>query len=216
MSNSDSFIEEVSEELRKDRLFGFFRRYGWIVALGVVAIVGGAAWNEWRKAQETAEAQALGDTLLAAFEAENGEARAEVLAGLEVEGAAAGLKGLVVASDPFTADAEAALDELSKVEANAELDDRYRHLATLKRVLLAGATLSPAERIEALTPLTAPGAPYRLLAEEQIALAEIDAGDTDSAIARLRALAEDGTASSGLRRRAGQLIIALGGDLDAS
>ena len=36
MSESDSFIQEVTEEVRRERLFRYLRRYGWI---GVVAVV---------------------------------------------------------------------------------------------------------------------------------------------------------------------------------
>ena len=56
MSDTDSFIDEVTEEVRRDRLFGLMKRYGWIAALAVLLIVGGAAWNEWRKAQDRAAA----------------------------------------------------------------------------------------------------------------------------------------------------------------
>ena len=45
MSNPDSFIREVTEEVRRDRLYGYVRRYGWIAALLVLLVVGGAAWN---------------------------------------------------------------------------------------------------------------------------------------------------------------------------
>lgn len=53
-----------------------------------------------------------------------------------------------------------------------------------------------------LAGIAAPGAPYRLLAEEQIAVAQVEAGDVDAAIEGLRAIAEDGAASQGLRQRA--------------
>ena len=33
MSNPDSFIDEVTEEVRRDRLFAVFRKYGWIGVL---------------------------------------------------------------------------------------------------------------------------------------------------------------------------------------
>ena len=56
MSETDSFIEEVTEEVRRDRLFALFRRYGWIVLVLIVLVVGGAAWNEYRKAQDRAAA----------------------------------------------------------------------------------------------------------------------------------------------------------------
>ena len=79
MANEDSFINEVTEEVRRDRLFSLFRRYGWIAALVVVLIVGGAAWNEWRRAQARAEAEARGDAVLAALDADAAEARAEAI-----------------------------------------------------------------------------------------------------------------------------------------
>ena len=33
LSNHDSFIDEVTEEVRRDRLFAAFRKYGWIGVL---------------------------------------------------------------------------------------------------------------------------------------------------------------------------------------
>ncbi len=66
MSDTDSFIDEVTEEVRRDRLFALMRRYGWIAVLLVVLIVGAAAWNEYRKGQARASAEALGDALLSA------------------------------------------------------------------------------------------------------------------------------------------------------
>ena len=49
MSTPDSFIEEVTEEVRRDRLFRLFRKYGWIGIVLVVAVVAGTGFNEWRK-----------------------------------------------------------------------------------------------------------------------------------------------------------------------
>ena len=37
MSGTDSFIEEVSEEVRRDKLFAKMRKYGWIAVLLVLA-----------------------------------------------------------------------------------------------------------------------------------------------------------------------------------
>ena len=60
-----------------------------------------------------------------------------------------------------------------------------------------------------------PGKPLRLLAEEQLALLDVEAGNTDDAIARLQRIIEDSETTAGLRQRASQLIVALGGELDA-
>ena len=65
MSDSDSFIDEVTEEVRRDRLFLLLRRWGWIGALLIVVVVGGAAWNEYRKAQEMARAHPQGPVFVA-------------------------------------------------------------------------------------------------------------------------------------------------------
>ena len=47
MSETDSFIEEVSEEVRKDRLFAIMRKYGWIALLAVLLMVSGTAYREY-------------------------------------------------------------------------------------------------------------------------------------------------------------------------
>jgi len=49
MSDTDSFIDEVNEEVRRDRFYFMLKRYGWIAVLAVILLVGGAAWNEYQK-----------------------------------------------------------------------------------------------------------------------------------------------------------------------
>jgi len=41
LSNPDSFIDEVTEEVRRDRLFRLFRKYGWIGVVIILGLVGG-------------------------------------------------------------------------------------------------------------------------------------------------------------------------------
>ena len=38
MSDTDSFIDEVSEEVRRDKLFGYIRKYGWIAITSVLLL----------------------------------------------------------------------------------------------------------------------------------------------------------------------------------
>ena len=99
VSNTDSFIDEVTEEVRRDRLFGVMRRYGWIAVLAILMLVGGAAWNEWRKAQDRAAAQALGDAVLSALAIQDRGARAAALDAIAAPGAqaAAGIALLAAA-----------------------------------------------------------------------------------------------------------------------
>ncbi|TCP42391.1 tetratricopeptide repeat protein [Rhodovulum marinum] len=212
MSNPDSFIEEVTEEVRRDRLFAWMRRYGWIAVLAVLVLVGGASWREWRIAREEAAAQALGDGILAALEAPDAAARVGALEALPVEGEARALVTLLAAGETGEgAGAAEAAAALRAMADDASLPLHYTQLAALKLVMIEGRDADPAARLETLAPLAEPGRPYRPLALEQMALAQIDAGNTEAALGHLVALVEDAGSSAGLRQRASQLIVALGG-----
>ncbi len=210
MDHTDSFIDEVTEEVRRDRLFAAFRKYGWIGVVAILGLVGGSAYVEWEKTQRQARAEAFGDGILSALETEN---PAEALAALPVSGPQGGmLKLLTAAQAAEDGKAEVALADLRAVAGDATLPDSLRQLARLKAVLVAGAAMGAEERTAELAALSAPGAPFRLMAMEQQALAALEAGDRDGAIAKAREImAEDGV-TSGLQQRATELIVALGGD----
>jgi hypothetical protein len=221
VSTPDSFIEEVTEEVRRDRLYGWLRRYGWIAVLLVLLAVGGAAFNEWRKAQAQAAAQTFGDAVLAALDAGDPAARAAALSAVD-PGTAGGDAGrravlaLLRASEAQRAgDTAAALEIYAGMEAQADLPSSYRQMAALKRVMLGGSGIPAAERETTLAGLSAPDQPFRPLALEQIALLRIEAGERDAALEILRDLLDEPEATQGLRARAQQLIVALDGTPEA-
>lgn len=214
MANEDSFINEVSEEVRRDRLFRLMRRYGWIAILAVVVLVGGAAWNEWRKATAKAEAEALGDAILAAINLETDAEQVAALSAIDADGPSAALLAMITAGQG--SDPAAAIDRLEAVARDSEVNPIYRDLAALKAIVLSAPDTAPADRLTRLEPLTAPGAPYRPLALEQTAYAHIEAGDTEAALSVLSDILGDSETTEGLRRRASQLIVALGGVLGAT
>ncbi len=216
MSNPDSFIDEVTEELRRDRVAGFMRRYGWLIALAVVLLVGGAAWNEWRKASATASAQAFGDTVLAALDQDDPADRVNALDQISTTGAQSGILNLMRAAELFETDRDGALAALQAAGQDTALPDAYRQLANLKYVIAAGADRPIAERREMLDRLAQPGQPFRPLALEQTALLELEAGNRDAAFAILSDLLTQSDVSDTLRRRVMQLNVALGGTPDAN
>lgn len=212
MSETDSFIEEVSEEVRRDRLYGAIRRYGWIAVVGVVAIVGGASWNEYNKAQDRAAAEALGDGIMAAMEADEPGARADALSAIAAEGNAAVVLKLQQAAELEASDRVAdAVTILDGIAADGAVAAIYRDIAGFKSILLQGSALDAASRRIALESLITGAPALRILAEEQLALLEIETGETGAALERLERIAADADASAGLRRRVSQLIVALGG-----
>jgi hypothetical protein len=213
VSNNESFIDEVTEEVRKDRLYGYARRYGWIAVVLVLGIVGGTAWREWTNAEARATAEAFGDGILDALDLGAPADRAAALAAIPASGEQAAVLGLMRASDPAS-DRAAALAALDEVAAIPGLRPKYRDLAILRRAIL-GRETPVADRRAALDGIAAPGAPYRTLAQEQLALLLAEEGRTAEAIDAFLALRQDQEATQGLRARADQMIVALGGEVPA-
>ena len=63
MSLNDSFIKEVSEEVRRDKFFIYLKKYAWIGILLVLIIVFAVSFNEWNKNKEKINNQLNGDEL---------------------------------------------------------------------------------------------------------------------------------------------------------
>lgn len=218
MSNTDSFIDEVNEDLKRERMMAALRRYGWIVALVLAAVIGGVVWNEWNKARSDASAQAFGDAVFAALNADDADSRRAALAALnDGEGGARatgrdGILRLLEAGQALeTGDRAAALTALAEVAANAQLPDSYRQLATLKQVIIAGAEMEIDARRTLLQPLAAAGQPFRPLALEQLALLQVESGETEAALASMQALLNEADVTAGMRERVEQMILILGG-----
>ncbi|MCO6362046.1 tetratricopeptide repeat protein [Paracoccus sp. 08] len=204
-NQSDTFIDEVTEELRRDRLYGAMRRYGWIVVLVIVAVVGFTAWREYSAAQDRAAAQAWGDAILAA-EAENDPA---AILAVDPRGSAGrqALTGLLAAGAQTDPDARA---QALQGVADAQPDSVLGELAQLKLVMAQGAEMDAAERDAILTRLSRAGAPFELLALEQKAVALIGAGRPEDAITLIRQIQDKDGLTEALRRRLSEMMIALG------
>lgn len=218
MSNTDSFIEEVTEELRRDQMVKMLRRYGWVVALIVLLIIGVVAWSEYNKAQERAAAQAVGDGLLSVLAREDAGAR---VAGFDDVSAgtpqARAVVAFLKASDQAEAgEAAAAGETLQALVGDTALPLIYRQIAQFKALGLTAQTADADARRSGYQQLAQPGSPLRLLAEEQLALIDVETGDADAAIKKLQSIVEDAESTADLQQRALQVIVALGGEPDLS
>ena len=215
MSDTDSFIDEVTEEVRRDRLYGYLKRYGWIAGLVIALIVGGAAYSEYRTAQTVAQAEALGDAMLAGLSIDDNPGRAAALAAIEADSpqGAAVLAFMTAGVQTEAGEIPVAVETLNGIAANADIPLIYRQVASFKALTLQTETLDADTRRAEFESLAVPGVPLRVIAEEQLALIDIETGNTDAAIERFRMIMEDADATAGLQRRALQAIVALGGAL---
>ena len=216
MSNQDSFLNEVTEEVRKDRLYKLFRKYGWIAAVLIVAIVAGTSWFEWQKAQAAAEAEATGDAILTALSDDDAGALSQTLASLDTGDNAARsavLAFLKADADLDGGDRDGALAGLLAIADSPDTPNAYKDLATVKWALTGAGSLDIDERVSRLNSIAVGTSAFRLLAMEQIAIAEIERGNADVALGTLNDIANDAGVSQDLLVRAQRLIVALGGDL---
>lgn len=219
MSNSELFIEEVTSEVRRDRLYALFRRYAWVGVLAVVLIVGAAAFREWMIARDRSAAEEFGDAILAAYALESETARIDALRGIQAEssGDARALVRMLAADEALQAGrTEEAAALLDSTLADAEASDLYRDLASFKSVVLRSGSLPPEETIRLLEPIALPGRPFRVLAQERMALALLDAGRATEAEAMFLSLLNDAESPIGLRQRVAQLLPAIGSEFSSS
>jgi hypothetical protein len=205
MSDTDSFIDEVTEEVRRDRLFSFFRRYGWIPAVVILILVGSTAYNEWNKSAAEEVAQSRGDALLSALDLEDeAEGNAAITAIATTD------SGNVLAS--FLAagrDQSQAADLLSGIAENTDQPDYIRDLARLKLAATPNA-VSQDEAVLILLDLSVPGGLYRNVATEMLIAVELERGNLGVALALLQSHIQDAEASQAQVQRMGELLVALG------
>ena len=207
MSESDSFIQEVQEEVRQDRMFALWKKWGPFVIAGVVLIVGAAAAWSWIQAREKAAAEALGDRFLAAGESDVAAQEALVA---EAGPEAAVLARLALAAAQAEAgETEAARALFTEIAEDASLTREYSDLARLQAIRLQ-AESAPAEALTALGFLTGSEGPYRLLAVELAAVLKLNTGDVDGARTDLTAIMVDPGATEALRTRVVALMATIG------
>jgi len=212
VSHTDSFIEEVTEEVRQDRMFGLWKRYGPYVLAGVFVIVAGAAAWQWRVTEQRAAAREAGGALNAAAQVEDAAARAEAFAAAEPELGDAVLlaKFGEAAAAADAGDAARAQSIYAAVAADGSRPKRWTELAKLKSAALSLDAGDTDAALAALAPLAAEGEPYRLLAIELQGVAHVVSGDLQAARAAFETVLNDPGATATLQGRAAEFLRSIG------
>ena len=207
MSETDSFIAEVTEDVRRDRLFGLFRRFGWIPVALIVIIVSGTAYNEWSKSKADKLAQVRGDALLAAMDTVDEVARASALN----EIASQGSENIVAQMLAAGGKDENSINFLNAVIINTDQPEYIRDLAKLKLTMIPGAQTKE-QKLKTLDILSQPGGIYRNAAVEILVAFELELGNPNKAIEFLKSHIQDAEASRAQVQRMAELLVALGSE----
>src|SRR5207237_841481 len=150
------FLREVDEELRRDQINSFVRRWGWLIAGAFALVMAGiGGWIWWQGHQQAAVAKE-GETLTAALdslEAGNRNAAAPKLAELQhsaVPGYRAAALFALANSQTSAGNAPAAIATLRGIAANQEFDEAYRQAALIRQTQLEFDSLPPQQVVERL------------------------------------------------------------------
>lgn len=212
---SDIF-REVAEDLRRDQLMSFWKRYGTAVVTGAVLIVAGTGayvgWKHWRASQMEERTLVLSRALDLARPAEgqtlDPKAAADALAKAATElGAGHAVLARLYEAGLRSRDGQydQAVALYDQVAGSGEVDPVLRDLAQLLSVQLQvdkGDITALRGRLE---PLMASGNVWRASATELAAVLAIRAGDTAQAGTLFRSLADDAQTPQGIRARATEL-----------
>ena len=212
MSNNESFIQEVSEEVRRDRLYRILKKWGWIGIAVIVALVGGASFNEWNKDSKMNSARNLGDRVLSAVSNKDPIELKEIeTSNISQDIFIKNLLSAILLSDNKLDASKKALEEIRDLPG---ITKTYRELNAFKLglLLLKEDNLTSDERFGVFEELVEPGSPFRLLAKEQQALILIEQGKLELAIKALTEISVDSETTASLKRRVTQLRISLGSD----
>ncbi|MEZ6023311.1 MAG: tetratricopeptide repeat protein [Hyphomonadaceae bacterium] len=214
-NETDSFVQEVDEGLRQDRVLAFFKQYGiWIgVAVGVL-LLGLGAWQGWQAyrtntarahAEEYAQAQELAqegnlDEAMTAFERLEGE-------GPGVYRAMATMERAAVLQQQ--GDLEGALAAFDEAAERAD-DPILRDTARLRAAYIAAETQDfPALRTR-LEPLTESDSRLSYLARELLAVEAWEAGEMDLARSTFENLQLAFDAPQAVQQRAARALAVIG------
>ena len=211
-------MREVDENLRRDRMRDFAKRYGgWLVALVVLFIAASGGWIYW-KHRQVQQSEAEVEQLSQVYSnLGTGDLRGPAQ---QIDKIAANGDGAVRASALFTRaavaleqkDVKLATAKFREIASDESLPQPYRDLALIRQTALEFDSLKPDEVIARMQPLAKPGSPWFGSAGEMTGAALIKQGKRQEAGRLFATLGRDRNIPETLRARAVQIASSLGVD----
>ncbi|MGI8705352.1 MAG: tetratricopeptide repeat protein [Sphingomicrobium sp.] len=215
-------MREVDENLRRDRMQDFGKKYGALLIAALVLLLGAiGGWLYWQNRQQE-QAAAQSEELMSIYtdigagKTEQAVKRLQPLetSDNEVVRALALLTGAAVAVD--SNDRAAALSNYRALAGDGDLPESYQNLGLIRATALEFDTIKPEEVVARLEPLTKPGNPWFGSAGELTAMAYLKQGQSDRAGRLFAAMAADPQVPETIRSRSVQIAGTLGVDASAA
>lgn len=208
MSETDSFIQEVTEEVRQDRMFALWKKWGVYIIGGIVLVVGGAAYWSWQQDQARQEAEARGALLL---NTDTEKVEDAIALPDKFEGPAKLVAELTAASalEESGKTAEAATI-YAEIAGRTGIAAEYADLAALQAARLEAEGFDAGAALDRIADGTGP---YRLVGKEMRAARAASAGQMEAAHKELNEILADPGVTPSMQQRAVALLLATGGEV---
>ena len=167
MVESESFIKEVSEEVKRDRLFKALNKFKWPLFALIVLLVGAVGGYEYYKFDKKSRAQKNGEFLISAIESlkENGQTVTEKI---DNKFASVLIKLNEAKYFEEKGDMKSASAAYNHIISKYGENKFFNHYSKFQLYLMDPAkSLGDVKKIKILDELSAPDSPLKLLALEQ-------------------------------------------------
>ncbi len=207
-------LDEIDEEIKQDKVFQWWKRYGpYVLGLLGAVIIGSAGYYDWGEYKER-KIEERSHQFAQAVELRNQG---------DEEGAAQALARVADTSDSYAmlasferakslvnlGDIEDAVAVYDKVANDEAVDGLYRELATVFSVMQQLDAGDAEVLSNRLSPLTGDGKPFRFAALELTALLAIRSGDLEKAKKLFGDLQKSEDLPGQMQARAGEYLTAL-------
>jgi hypothetical protein len=219
---TETFVREVDENLRRDRMRDFFKEYGnWLIA-GVclfLAISGGLIWwnqHQVQKRGEQVEQLAQVDKDIGGGNATKAAPQLDALADSGSKAVRASAQFARAALALQQNDTKQAAATYKAIADDDGMPRPYRDAALIRETALEFDQLKPDEVIARLASLTKAGEPWFGSAGEMTAMALLKQGRSQQAAQLFAAVAKDKSVPDAIRGRAAQVAGSMGVDVSAA
>ena len=191
MVESESFIKEVSEEVKRDKLFKLLNKFKWSLFSFIILLVGAVGGYEYYKFSKKAKAQKNGEFLVAAMEnlKNNSQTVTE-----EIDNKFLSVFIKLNEAKYF----EEKGDTKSATEAYKYIINKYgenkffNHYSKFQLYLMDPAeSLSDKKKVDILDELSGPDGPLKLLALEQKLYLYVKISDLDNTMSYVKLILSD-------------------------
>jgi hypothetical protein len=219
---NETFLREVDENLRRDQLRDFGKRYGgWLIAAIALFLIasGGFIWWQQHNVQLSQKHVEQLAEIFKDIGSGDTSAAPKQLDDLS-QSSSKGVRATAMFTRAALAiqqnDLKLATAKYREIAGDSSLPQPYRDAALIRQTALEFDSLQPQQVISRLEPLAKPGNPWFGSAGEMTALALIKQGQPAQAAQLFAALARDRSVPDAIRARSVQIASTLGVDVSTA